>query len=67
MPDKAKKRDYDIAYARAKLHRIPLNVQHEQYDEIKRAADRAGESVNGYIKRAIEERMERDRAERPPV
>ena len=37
-----------------------LNVQKEKYEEIKAAADHAGESVNGYIKKAINERMERD-------
>ena len=48
-------------YAREKLKRIPLDVQKEKYDEIKAAADAAGEKVNGYIKKAIEERMERER------
>lgn len=47
-------------YAKAKLKRIPLDVQKEKYEEIKIAADRSGESVNGYIKKAIDERMERD-------
>lgn len=47
-------------YAKKNLKRIPLDVQKEKYDEIKAAADSAGESVNGYIKRAIDERMERD-------
>lgn len=47
-------------YAKAKLKRIPLDVQKEKYDEIKAAATAAGESVNGYIKKAVEERMARD-------
>lgn len=47
-------------YAKAKLKRIPLDVQKEKYDEIKAAATAAGESVNGYIKRAVNERMERE-------
>ena len=34
-------------YAKAKLKRIPLDVQKEKYDEIKAAATAAGESVNG--------------------
>ena len=34
----------------------------EKYEEIKTAADASGESVNGYIKKAIDERMERDQA-----
>ena len=48
-------------YAREKLKRIPLDVQKEKYEEIKAAADAAGEKVNGYIKKAIGERMERER------
>ena len=47
-------------YARKSLKRIPLDVQKEKYEEIKTAADRAGESVNGYIKKAVDERMERE-------
>lgn len=47
-------------YARKSLKRIPLDVQKEKYEEIKSAAKRSGESVNGYIKKAIDERMERD-------
>lgn len=47
-------------YARKSLKRIPLDVQKEKYEEIKLAAERSGESVNGYIKKAIDERMERD-------
>lgn len=47
-------------YAKEKLKRIPLDVQKEKYEEIKAAADAAGESVNGYIKAAIDQRMERD-------
>ena len=41
--------------------RINLTVPKGQKDEIKAAADAAGESVNGYIKRAVEMRMERER------
>lgn len=47
-------------YAKEKLKRIPLDVQKEKYEEIKAAADAAGEKVNGYIKKAIDERMERE-------
>ena len=48
-------------YAKKALKRIPLDVQKEKYEEIKAAADNAGEPVNGYIKKAIDERMERER------
>lgn len=47
-------------YAKKTLKRIPLDVRKEKYEDIKAAADSAGESVNHYIKKAIDERMERD-------
>ena len=47
-------------YAKKALKRIPLDVQKEKYEEIKEAATAAGETVNGYIKQAIDERMQRD-------
>ncbi len=52
--------EYMYEYAKEKLKRIPLDVQKSKYEEIKAAADAAGESVNGYIKTAIDQRMERD-------
>ena len=60
MVNKEEKAKYDIEYAKAKIKRIPLDVQKEKYEEIKAAADAVGEKVNTYIKKAIDERMERD-------
>lgn len=54
------RREYLKEYQKNKLKRIPLDVPREKYDEIKAAADSAGESVNGYIKKAIDDRMEHD-------
>ena len=62
MSNSENKTAYNMNYAKNKLKRIPLDVQKEKYEEIKTAADSAGETVNGYIKRAIDERMERDNA-----
>lgn len=53
-----KKTQYNLNYAREKLKRIPLDVQLSKYQEIAAAAAAAGETVNGYIKKAIELRME---------
>lgn len=39
---------------------VSMKFQKEKYEEIKTAADAAGESINGYIKSAIDQRMERD-------
>lgn len=50
-----------VEYAKRSLKRIPLDVQKEKYDQIKESASAAGETVNGYIKKAIDERMEREK------
>ena len=50
-----------VEYAKRSLKRIPLDVQKEKYDLIKEYASAVGETVNGYIKKAIDERMEREK------
>lgn len=60
MTELTAKTKYNMEYAKSKLKRIPLDVQKEKYDEIKEAASLHGESVNGYIKKAIDQRMERE-------
>lgn len=54
------KKSYDIEYHKNKLKRVPLDMPIEKYEEVKAAADNAGESVNGYIKKSIDMRMEAD-------
>lgn len=49
-----------IKYAKKKLKRIPLDVQMEKYKQIKTFVDSTGDTVNGFIKKAIDEKMERD-------
>lgn len=56
--DAQKKASMD--YAKKTLKRIPLDVRKDKYEEIKASADKVGETVNGYIKKAIDERIERD-------
>lgn len=53
-----RKKNYDLGYAKENLKRIPLDVQKSKYDEIKAAADKAHESVNGYIKKSIDMRIQ---------
>lgn len=60
MPLTDQRKESMYKYAKENLKRIPLDVQKEKYEEIKAAADAAGEKVNGYIKRAIDERMARE-------
>lgn len=57
MSELDKKAQYNIEYAKKNLKRIPLDVQKEKYKEIQTAATAAGESVNGYIKKAIDARL----------
>lgn len=52
------KKKYNDQYKRDHFKRIPLDVQKEKYDQIKAAADKANESVNGYIKKAVDMRMD---------
>ena len=52
---------YQLKYAKEKYKRVPLDLPKEKYLEVKAAADRAGASVNGYIKTAIDEKMDRDK------
>ncbi|MCD7743988.1 MAG: hypothetical protein LUI13_01635 [Lachnospiraceae bacterium] len=60
MPLSEQRKDYLTEYKKAKLKRVPLDVSKEKYEEIKAAATSVGESVNGYIKTAIDQRIERD-------
>ena len=54
------RKDYFINYAKENLKRVPLDLTKDRYEEVKRAAQEQGESMNGYIKRAIEMRMKMD-------
>lgn len=56
-----KVRDYSINYAKEKLKRVPLDLKKSDYEELAAAAAEAKMSINGYIKAAICEKMERDK------
>ena len=64
MPYSETKKAYNAEYIKKHIKRIPLDVQNDQYDAIKAAADSVGESVNGYIKKAVFMRIS---AEEPPA
>ena len=57
MSYKENKQKYITAYKKEKLKRIPLEVTKEKYEEIKEHAASTSESVNGFIKRAIDQTM----------
>jgi len=53
-------------YMRDHYDRINLTLPDGQRDIIKAHADRCGESVNSFIRRAIQETMDRDQANQTP-
>lgn len=60
MPYNEKNKNYSLQYKKDHIKRIPFDVQIETYEQIKEHVQKTGESVNGFIKRAINETMERD-------
>lgn len=52
-----KKVQYNIEYAKKNYKRVPLDITLDKYNELKSASDKAGETINGYIKKAIDMRM----------
>lgn len=59
LSDKAiqNKKEYTKQYRKENYKRIPLEVTHEKYEEIKVSAQESGETVNGFIKSAIDQRL----------
>lgn len=54
------KTEYQRNYRKEKLKRISLEVPHDYYNTIKAHTETTHESVNGFIKRAINETIKRD-------
>lgn len=59
MPVSEARKRANQKYTAKTYKRVPLDIRKEDYVTIKAVADRLGESVNGFIKQAIAERMER--------
>lgn len=57
---KENKRKYISEYTKKNYKRIPLNVRFDEYDKIVKASSKTGESINGYIKKAIEQRLKKE-------
>ena len=55
-----KKAEYDIKYAREHLKRVALDLTHDDYEIVQKAAEASGESVNAYIKHSLALRMAND-------
>ena len=54
------RKEYNKNYKKEKLKRIPLDVTQDHYNDIKSHTEKTHETVNGFIKRAINETIERD-------
>ncbi len=57
------RKEYFLQYKKENLKRIPLDVPKEKYEQIKDHASSRSETVNGFIKRAIDETISRDNSE----
>ncbi|MBR6171573.1 MAG: hypothetical protein IKQ49_00145 [Eubacterium sp.] len=56
------RKDYLNKYHRENLKRVPLDMKLKAYEDMKAHAEGRGETINGFIKRAIQETMDRDNA-----
>ncbi|NSG06388.1 hypothetical protein [Blautia obeum] len=54
-------------YMKNNYDEIKVRVEKGKREIIKAAAEQAGESLNGYIKKAVDQRMERETADNDPV
>ena len=54
-------------YMKNNYDEIKVRVEKGKREIIKTAATAAGESVNGYFKKAVDQRMEREAANNDPV
>lgn len=65
MPTKAQNKATN-KYKKANYHRVPLELPKEEYAELQQIAKESKEgSVNGFIKAAIREKMEREKGSAP--
>ena len=62
----AGKAEYKNQWQKENCDRVNLILSKGRKDEIKAHADARGESVNGFINRAIDETMQRDEQETQP-
>lgn len=62
MPYNEKSYKASNNYKEKNIKRVPLDMQKTEYDLLRAAATANGEKVNEYIKKAIRERMEREKS-----
>lgn len=60
MPISERQKQSTYRYKARKIKRVPLDMQKTDYEHLARAASATGISVNGYIKQAISEKIQRE-------
>ena len=60
MPITEARRRANDKYIKEKYERLPVSYQKEFCEKVRTAAAAKGESVAGYVRKAIEERMSRE-------
>lgn len=61
MPISEAQKRASIKYKNKNLKRVPLDLQIDDYERIKAGIEQAGyKSLNGFIKQAINEKLERE-------
>lgn len=62
------KNKYDIEYQKANIKRVPLNVRKDYYAQVlAKIPEVTDSSINGFIKAAIREKIERDGLDLPDL
>lgn len=54
------KLDNSIRYAKEHYKRIPLDLRLDDYEKLKEFVSENGETINGFIKRIIQETIEKN-------
>lgn len=55
------KKAYTKEYKKNNYKRVPLDLKMDKYEELKEHSQKVGETVNGYIKKSIEMRMDSEK------
>lgn len=63
MPVSEKQKQSAYKYKARKIKRVPLDMQISDYDKLATIAAKCGKSINGFIKEAISEKIEREKPE----
>lgn len=63
MPVSEKQRQSAYKYKAKNIKRVPLDMQKLDYENLVKIAGKNGKSVNGYIKEAIAEKIQREKPE----